>query len=147
VLRVQKALNPEYVAHKATHNLQRSTISEVTAMRDGKKFAVFIIALLSLALLPIWQVGSAPPPKAETMPPEKEKPVPKPPILAPPAPQLEEGVPAGEFFAVAFRPDGRYLAVSARWSARFGAHEQRTVDILDARTGKLVGYYLPRQIL
>jgi WD40 repeat protein len=35
------------------------------------------------------------------------------------------------------------LAASARWSARFGAHEQRTVDILDAKTGKLVGYYLP----
>jgi WD40 repeat protein len=113
------------------------------AMLDGKKFAVFIIALLLLALLPIWQVGSAPPPKAETIPAEKEKPVPKPPILAPPAPQLEEGVPAGEFFAIAFRPDGRYLAASARWSARFGAHEQRTVDILDAKTGKLVGYYLP----
>jgi WD40 repeat protein len=140
---VRKALNSEYVAHKATHNLQRSTLSEVMAMLDGKKFAVFIIALSLLALFPVWQVGSAPPPKAETIPAEKEKPVPKPPILAPPAPQLEEGVPAGEFFAIAFRPDGRYLAASARWSARFGAHEQRTVDILDAKTGKLVGYYLP----
>jgi WD40 repeat protein len=140
---VRKALNSEYVAHKATHNLQRSTLSEVMAMLDGKKFAVFIIALSLLALFPVWQVGSAPPPKAETIPAEKEKPVPKPPILAPPAPQLEEGVPAGEFFAIAFSPDGRYLAASARWSARFGAHEQRTVDILDAKTGKLVSYYLP----
>lgn len=79
----------------------------------------------------------------EVMPPEKEKVVPKAPILAPPAPQLEEGVPAGEFFSVAFRPDGRYLAISARWSARFGAHEQRIVSILDARSGKLVAHYLP----
>jgi hypothetical protein len=65
---VRKALNSEYVAHKATHNLQRSTLSEVMAMRDGKKFAVFIIALLLLALLSIWQVGSAPPPKGEKTP-------------------------------------------------------------------------------
>jgi WD40 repeat protein len=112
-------------------------------MRDGKKFAVFIIALLLLALLPIWQVGSAPPPKGEKTTALEPKPVPGAPIIAPPQPQLEEGVPAGEFFAIAFRPDGRYLAASARWSARFGAHEQRTVDILDAKTGKLVGYYLP----
>lgn len=79
------------------------------------------------------------------MSPQKEKPVPKAPIIAPPQPALEEGIPAGEFFAIAFRPDGRYLAVSTRWSARYGAHEQRTVDILDARTGKLVGYYLPNR--
>ncbi len=83
------------------------------------------------------------PPKGEVVPPVKEKPVPKAPIIAPPSPQLEEGIPAGEFFSIAFRPDGRYLAVSARWSARFGAHEQRTVDILNARTGKWVAYYLP----
>ncbi|MFN3421968.1 MAG: WD40 repeat domain-containing protein [Armatimonadota bacterium] len=101
-------------------------------------------ALLVLLALSTWQLCvPAPPPKGETMPPEKEKPVPKAPIIAPPAPQLEEGIPAGEFFSVAFRPDGRYLAVSARWSARFGAHEQRTVNILDARTGKVVAYYLP----
>ncbi|MCX7642377.1 MAG: WD40 repeat domain-containing protein [Armatimonadetes bacterium] len=81
----------------------------------------------------------------EVVPPEKEKPVPKAPIIAPPAPQLEEGVPAGEFFSIAFRPDGRYLAVSTRWSARFGAHEQRTVNILDAKRGKLVAYYLPNR--
>jgi len=103
-----------------------------------------LFTFTALFALLIWKAGvSAPPPKGQVVPPTQEKPVPKAPIIAPPAPQLEEGIPVGEFFAVAFRPDGRYLAVSARWSARFGAHEQRTVDILDGRTGKLVGYYLP----
>jgi WD40 repeat protein len=83
-------------------------------------------------------------------PPQKSQPlkgVQPPPSQVPPliqsTPRLEEGLPVGEFFAVAFSPDSRFLAVSTRWSARFGAHEQRTVDILDAATGKVIAYYLP----
>ncbi len=97
----------------------------------------------------LWLGFSAPPsgspPMGQTVPPEKEKPVPKAPIIAPPAPQLEEGLPTGEFFAVAFRPDGRFLAAGVRWSARFGAFEQRSVDILDARNGNIFAYYLPNR--
>ncbi len=101
--------------------------------------------LLVLWLLPTvgWSAPAGSPPMGETVPPSQEKPVPKAPVIAPPAPQLEEGLPVGEFFAVAFRPDGRYIAAGVRWSARFGAFEQRSVDILDARTGRIVGYYLP----
>lgn len=73
----------------------------------------------------------------------KEKLVPKVPPIAPPAPTIEEGVPVGEFYALAFSPNGRYLAASARWSAQFGVHEERTVDIFDAATGKPLGFYLP----
>lgn len=109
-----------------------------------KRFVIFVVLFSLSAYLTCWQLVPAPPPKAKVIPPEKEKPVPKAPIIAPPSPQLGEGIPVGEFFAIAFRPDGRFLAVSARWSARFGVHEQRTVDIIDAATGKLVGYYLPQ---
>ncbi|MGQ9462843.1 MAG: WD40 repeat domain-containing protein [Candidatus Fervidibacter sp.] len=108
-----------------------------------RKFEVFAVLFSLSAYLTCWQLVSAPIPEPKVIPPEKEKPVPKAPIIAPPSPQLEEGIPIGEFFAIAFRPDGKFLAVSARRSARFGVHEQRTVDIIDAATGKLVSYYLP----
>lgn len=107
----------------------------------GRQIALFLLSLLFGGTLFI-AIFAAPVAEEQKAPPEV-KPVPKAPIIAPPAPQLEEGIPVGEFFACAFRPDGRYLAVSARWSARFGVHEQRTVDIVDARTGKVVGYLLP----
>ncbi len=101
--------------------------------------------LLVLLLLPAvgWSAPTSSLPMGETVPPSQEKPVPKAPIIAPPSPQLEEGLPVGEFFAIAFRPDGRYIAAGVRWSARFGAFEQRSVNILDARTGRVVGYYSP----
>ncbi|MCS7263569.1 MAG: WD40 repeat domain-containing protein [Armatimonadetes bacterium] len=104
---------------------------------------VFALIFALLAFEFSFRLISAQPQKGQTAPPVQEKPVPKAPIIAPPTPQLEEGVPVGEFFATAFSPNGRYLAVTARWSARFGAHEQRTVDVLDGRTGKLVSFYLP----
>ncbi len=110
-------------------------------MKVAKFAFAALFTILNFAFSP--QLNSAPPPKGEVVPPPHAKPVPKAPIIAPPAPQLEEGIPVGEFFALAFSPNGRYLAVSARWSARFGAHEQRTVNIVDGRTGKLVCYYLP----
>lgn len=84
--------------------------------------------------------AAAPPPQ---QPQGKAPPPSNIPPIAPSTPALESGMPVGEFFAVVFSPDGRYIAASARWSAQFGAHEQRSVDILDAATGKVVAYYLP----
>lgn len=92
---------------------------------------VAILAVVCSAFI----VSLAAPPK-DTMP--------KAPSGAAQHPTLEEGLPVGEFYAIAFSPNGRYLATGVRWSAQFGVREERSVDIFDSVTGRFIGVYLPR---
>ncbi len=99
------------------------------------------VAIFGLIIVAGGVIVAQPPPDDVVTP--KGKLVPQAPMLAPQTPTIEEGIPVGEFYALSFSPNGRYLAASVRWSARYGVHEERTVDIFDAVTGKPLGFYLP----
>ncbi len=86
------------------------------------------LALLTLLMIfgPVLQ--SAPPPPASS-------------ARSPISPRLQEGVMVGEFYSLAVTPNGRFIAAGVRRSAPLGVKEEKAVDVFDAQTGRIIGFY------